>query len=61
MINHNQNKVGFKITPLGWIPEDWEICKLECLTENFKSGEGITSSVITVESTSKHTASHDNN
>jgi type I restriction enzyme, S subunit len=49
MINHNQKKGGYKLTPLGWIPESWEICKLEWVTENFRSGEGITSSVITVE------------
>lgn len=47
MNNHSQNRVGYKKTPVGWIPEEWEICKLEWVSESFKSGEGITSSEIT--------------
>lgn len=37
---------GYKASPLGPIPKDWEIQKLENVTDSFKSGEGITSTDI---------------
>lgn len=46
MNEDNQHKPGYKHTPLGWIPEEWEIKQLSAITYNFKSGEGITSSHI---------------
>lgn len=29
MSNKNQNKIGYKHTPLGWIPEEWEVKSLQ--------------------------------
>ena len=29
MTNKNANKIGYKKTKLGWIPEDWEVVKLK--------------------------------
>lgn len=40
MIN-SQAKQGYKHTPLGWIPEEWKLSKLEALVE-IKSGESPT-------------------
>ncbi len=46
MKNQNEHKAGYKHTPLGWIPEEWEVQQLSKITLDFKSGEGITSSHI---------------
>lgn len=40
------NKPGYKHTPLGWIPEDWEVKRLGEICSHFKSGFGITSEKI---------------
>ena len=29
MTDKNANKIGYKKTKLGWIPEDWEVVKLK--------------------------------
>ena len=39
-------KLGYKHTKLGWIPEEWEVVRLEEICLNFKSGIGITSKDI---------------
>lgn len=43
---NNENNAGYKHTLLGWIPNEWEIKQLHTITDNFKSGEGITSPQI---------------
>ena len=34
MNNINQNKTGYKHTPLGWIPNEWDVVDLESVTNN---------------------------
>jgi hypothetical protein len=56
MSNHNQHrpglsaeakaKAGYKHTPLGWIPEEWEVKHLQSVTKSFRSRNGITSEAI---------------
>ncbi|MEO7046105.1 MAG: hypothetical protein ABI091_12420 [Ferruginibacter sp.] len=46
MNNNNQPGAGYKHTSLGWIPEEWDIKKLQEITLDFKNGEGITSAEI---------------
>lgn len=42
----DQIKKGFKPSPLGPIPDDWEVKRLSQITKSFKSGVGITSKDI---------------
>lgn len=38
MINQNEHKKGYKLSPLGWIPEEWEVIRLKDLLEDARLG-----------------------
>ena len=46
MSKANENRSGYKHTPLGWIPYQWEVKRLGEICPHFKSGFGITSDQI---------------
>lgn len=46
MIGEAKEREGYKLTKLGWIPENWEVKRLGEISSTFKSGYGITSKAI---------------
>lgn len=49
MTDKNANKIGYKKTKLGWIPEDWEVVKFSSIFKkiNRKNNEGNTN-ILTI-------------
>jgi len=45
MKDRNENRPGYKKTKIGWIPEDWEVVKLEN-TGTFSKGAGLSKSEL---------------
>lgn len=43
MTDKNANKIGYKKTKLGWIPEDWEILKIRDIVDKIETGVSVNS------------------